>query len=143
MCLTEGFMETLSLPAKADKAGLAPGPLGRSSCDRDSDVRLTRSKAGLAVSQRTRRIVAVERFDVERPHREGDIIDGKSRSTGGAHEAKRLYNDLADSVFDILSQALESFFIEGADADRLCDILDIIGIPEKFGAFGCHGVELA
>ncbi|MBE3044748.1 hypothetical protein IMZ48_19745 [Candidatus Bathyarchaeota archaeon] len=36
-CLTAGRCATLSLPARAASAGLAPAPLGRSSLERESD----------------------------------------------------------------------------------------------------------
>lgn len=103
------------------------------------EQRLPRPQARLAVPQRPRRIVPVQRLDVERLEREGDVVDGEGGAARGAHEAQRLDDDLADAILDVLGQALEGFLVEGSDADGFGDVFNVFGVPEQFGRVGRHG----
>ncbi|TKW51715.1 hypothetical protein CTA1_8874 [Colletotrichum tanaceti] len=104
----------------------------------DVEQRLAGTQTGLAVSQRTRRIVPVERFDVEGLEGGADVIDGQGGAAGGAHEAQGLDEDLADAVFDILGQAAQGVVVEVGDADRLGDVFDVVWVPEQLWRVLCR-----
>lgn len=105
----------------------------------DVEQRLSRSQARLAIPKRSRRLVPVERLNIKHLHGLRHILDRESSAAGGSHEAQTLDNDLTESVFDILREALEGFLVERADANRLGDILDVLGVPEQLGLIGRLG----
>ena len=104
--------------------------------------RLARPETGLAKAQRSCRVVSVKRLGVEHAQGEGDVVDGERRAARGAHQAQALDDDLADTILDVLRERLGRLLVERSDADRLGHVLDVFGIPQKLGHFGCHGVDV-
>lgn len=97
----------------------------------DVEKWLTRSQARLSKSQWSRGIIAVEGLDIQHLERKRHIVDRQRRSSSRAHKTQSLYDDLSDSVLDVLGERLEGFFVEGVDADGFGDVLDVLWVPEK------------
>lgn len=55
------------------------------------------------------------------------------------HEPQTLDDNLTQPILDVLRETLEGLVIEGADADGLGNIFDVVGIPEQLGLVGWLG----
>lgn len=105
----------------------------------DVEQRLARSQARLAIPKGPRGIVAIQRLGVQDLEGQRNVVDRHRRPSRSTHEAESFDDNLANAILDILRESLESLVTHGANAHRLGDILDILGIPQQFGCFARHG----
>ena len=108
----------------------------------DVEERLAGPHAGLAVAQRARRVVAVQRLHVQDAEGEGDVADGQRGAARGAHQAQGLDDDLADAVLDVLGQRLDGLVAQRPDAHRLRHVLDVLRVPQQLLHVVGHGCAL-